>query len=88
MTTKLPYFTIGHSNRSLEEFVGILAEDEIGLVADIRKMPMSRTNPQFNKDALSEALAKVQVSYEHMAALGGLRLRRWRKQRTGNSGSH
>jgi uncharacterized protein (DUF488 family) len=73
VTTKLPYFTIGHSARSLEEFVGILAEAGIGLVADVRKMPMSRTNPQFNKDTLSAALATFQISYEHMAALGGLR---------------
>ncbi|HKD23003.1 MAG TPA: DUF488 domain-containing protein [Rhizomicrobium sp.] len=73
MNTTLPYFTIGHSNRSLEEFIGILAEAGIGLVADVRKMPMSRSNPQFNKDALSEALAASKVSYEHMAALGGLR---------------
>jgi uncharacterized protein (DUF488 family) len=69
----LPYFTIGHSNRSLDEFVGTLAEAGIALVADVRKMPMSRTNPQFNKDTLSAALSSLQISYEHMAALGGLR---------------
>ena len=51
----------------------MLAEAGIELVADVRKLPMSRTNPQFNKDALAEALATFHVSYEHMAALGGLR---------------
>ena len=70
---KLPFFTIGHSNRSLEEFAELLAEADISLVADIRKAPMSRANPQFNNDALAEALAAFHVSYEHIAALGGLR---------------
>ena len=70
MTT---FFTIGHSNRSLEAFIEILAEASIELVADVRKLPMSRTNPQFNRDTLAEALATFHVSYEHMAALGGLR---------------
>jgi uncharacterized protein (DUF488 family) len=69
----LPFFTIGHSNRSLEEFAALLAAAEIGLVADVRKMPMSRANPQFNRDRLTEALAATGIGYEHMAALGGLR---------------
>jgi uncharacterized protein (DUF488 family) len=68
-----PFFTIGHSNRSLEEFVELLGSADIGLVADIRKIPRSRANPQFNQDALAEALAPVQISYEPLAALGGLR---------------
>jgi uncharacterized protein (DUF488 family) len=70
---KLPFFTIGHSNRSLEEFAGLLTGADVGLVADIRKVPRSRANPQFNEDRLPEALAAFRVSYEHMAALGGLR---------------
>jgi len=70
---KLPFFTIGHSNRSLEEFIGLLSGAEIGLVADIRTIPKSRANPQFNKDTLPGALAAFRISYEHMAALGGLR---------------
>jgi uncharacterized protein (DUF488 family) len=69
----LPFFTIGHSNRSLEAFVALLRGADIALVADIRKMPRSRANPQFNEEALREALAGVQIAYEHMAALGGLR---------------
>jgi uncharacterized protein (DUF488 family) len=69
----LPFFTIGHSNRSLEAFVELLKGAHIDLVADIRTIPGSRTNPQFNKTALPGALAAFDVSYEHMAALGGLR---------------
>jgi uncharacterized protein (DUF488 family) len=69
----LPFLTIGHSNRSLDEFVELLKGAQIDLVADIRTIPRSRTNPQFNKDALPEAMAAFDISYEHMAALGGLR---------------
>lgn len=69
----LPFFTVGHSNRSLEQFLELLSENDIGLVADIRKAPMSRANPQFNRERLAEALATVDISYEHVAALGGLR---------------
>jgi uncharacterized protein (DUF488 family) len=68
-----PFFTIGHSNRSLEAFTGLLAEAEIGLVADIRKMPVSRANPQFNGEALAGTLAGTGIRYRHIAALGGLR---------------
>jgi uncharacterized protein (DUF488 family) len=70
---RLPFFTIGHSNRSLEGFVELLREADIRLVADIRTVPRSRANPQFNKDTLPAALAAIGISYEHMAALGGLR---------------
>lgn len=69
----LPFFTIGHSNRSLDEFIELLWSAEIELLADIRKMPMSRANPQFNETTLPDALAAVQISYTHLAALGGLR---------------
>jgi len=70
---KLPFFTIGHSNRSLEQFIELLGSSDIGLVADIRTVPRSRANSQFNKDALPSALAAFQISYGHVAALGGLR---------------
>jgi uncharacterized protein (DUF488 family) len=69
----LPFFTIGHSNRDLGAFMELLGEAQIGLVADIRTVPKSRANPQFNKDTLPGALAANGISYEHMAALGGLR---------------
>lgn len=70
---KEPFFTIGHSNRTLEEFVELLNQAGIKLVADIRKIPMSRSNPQFNRDIFSEALVSFGISYEHVTALGGLR---------------
>ncbi len=69
----LPFFTIGHSNRSLEAFVTLLRDNEISLVADIRTVPRSRANPQFNKDTLPTSLAGFGISYDHIAALGGLR---------------
>ncbi len=68
-----PFFTIGHSNHSLEEFVELLTETRIELLADVRKFPMSRANPQFNEGTLPKALQPFGISYEHIAALGGLR---------------
>lgn len=68
-----PFFTIGHSNRSFEEFAELLRSAEIGLVADIRKIPRSRANPQFNQDVLGGSLAAFGISYESMGVLGGRR---------------
>ena len=70
---KLRFFTIGHSTRSLEELVELLRGPHVDRVVDIRKVPRSRSNPQFNKDTLPEALTAFDLSYEHVAALGGLR---------------
>lgn len=70
---KLPFFTIGHSNRSLDAFVELLREPGVELVVDIRKVPRSASNPQFNADTLPGALAGHAIAYEHLAALGGLR---------------
>ncbi|MCG5072340.1 DUF488 family protein [Paraburkholderia tagetis] len=69
----LPFFTIGHSNHTLDDFIGLLSGAEIGVLADVRKMPRSRTNPQFNESTLPGALAPFDIAYEHEAALGGLR---------------
>ncbi len=69
----LPFFTIGHSSRSLDEFVEMLRGPYVDRVVDIRTIPKSRANPQFNKDSLPDALAAFDISYEHVAALGGLR---------------
>lgn len=69
----LPFFTIGHSNRSLEDFVAVLTAAGIDRVVDIRTVPRSRTNPQFNKDTLPGSLKAAGISYEHLADLGGLR---------------
>lgn len=69
----LPFFTIDHSNRSLEEFLRLLKEAQVQRVVDVRKIPMSRANPNFNKDTLPGALAPFQISYKHIAELGGFR---------------
>lgn len=69
----LPFYTVGHSNRSLEDFAALLTEAGVELLVDIRTVPRSRANPQFNEDSLPNALAEFGVAYERMAALGGLR---------------
>ena len=68
-----PFFTIGHSTRTSDEFVALLAASEVALVVDVRTVPRSRTNPQYNRDTLPGTLAQHGVAYEHVAALGGLR---------------
>jgi uncharacterized protein (DUF488 family) len=68
-----PFYTIGHSTRSIPEFVDLLGAARVGLVVDVRTVPRSRTNPQFNQDVLPESLALRQIGYEHIAELGGLR---------------
>lgn len=70
---RLPFFTIGHSDRSLDVFAELLIEAGVALVVDIRKMPRSRTHPQFNDDALPASLTSFGIAYEHIVALGGLR---------------
>jgi uncharacterized protein (DUF488 family) len=55
------------------EFVDLLRESNVGLVIDVRSMPRSRTNPQFNQDILAATLAPDQIGYEHISELGGLR---------------
>lgn len=68
-------FTIGHSTRTLAEFIALLREGRIELLVDVRSVPRSRTNPQFNVDVLPEALAVAGIGYRHLPALGGLRHR-------------
>jgi uncharacterized protein (DUF488 family) len=70
-----PFFTIGHSTRSIADFSGLLRRADIQLIVDVRTVPRSRTNPQYNGDALPETLSGFGISYEHIAALGGLRAR-------------
>ncbi|MDQ2860631.1 MAG: DUF488 domain-containing protein [Pseudomonadota bacterium] len=67
------FFTIGHGTRSLPEFVDLLRESAVDTVVDVRSMPRSRTNPQFNEQTFPEGLAPWQIGYEHIAELGGLR---------------
>jgi len=69
-------FTIGHSTRPISEFVALLQQAAVDLLVDVRSIPRSRTNPQFNADALPETLLEVGISYRHLAALGGRRHRK------------
>ncbi|MEO3433173.1 DUF488 domain-containing protein [Inquilinus sp. CAU 1745] len=71
-----PFFTIGHSTRPTPEFVDLLRPSGIRTVVDVRTMPRSRTNPQFNFDVLPESLRPFQIGYCHVRKLGGLRARR------------
>jgi len=65
--------TIGHSTRTLEEFIRLLQAHAVTRVVDVRTVPRSWHNPQFNKDSLPRSLKKVGVKYVHMPGLGGLR---------------
>ena len=65
--------TIGHSTRTIEEFIGLLQAHAVSRVVDVRTVPRSRHNPQFNKDSLPDSLKKVGLGYVHMPGLGGLR---------------
>lgn len=69
----LPFFTVGHSTRTVPEFADLLRVGEVEVVVDIRKLPGSRRNPQYNETALKEEMAEYQIGYHRIAALGGLR---------------
>jgi uncharacterized protein (DUF488 family) len=71
--TPLVVLTIGHSTRSIEEFIRLLKAHGVRRVIDVRKIPRSRHNPQFNRDTLSSALRRARIHYRHMPGLGGLR---------------
>jgi uncharacterized protein (DUF488 family) len=70
------FFTIGHSTRSVAELIALLREAGVTLLVDVRTLPRSRANPQFNLDSLPGELRAAGIDYEHLAALGGLRGRR------------
>jgi uncharacterized protein (DUF488 family) len=66
-------FALGHSTRPIEELVGLLRAAGVVTVADVRTIPRSRANPQFEQGALSRALARAGIGYAHLPLLGGLR---------------
>jgi uncharacterized protein (DUF488 family) len=68
-----PFFTIGHSTRPIDLFVDLLRRAEVRLVVDVRTVPRSRINSQYNRDVMTDSLSTFQIGYEHIAALGGLR---------------
>ena len=73
MRSKPPVFTIGHSTRSIPQFAEILLEAGVQLVVDVRTVPRSRTNPQYNADVLPDELEPFGIGYRRVAELGGLR---------------
>jgi uncharacterized protein (DUF488 family) len=66
-------WTIGHSTRTFDELVGLLAAWRIEALADVRTVPRSRRHPQFNTDALAATLPERGIKYVHMPELGGFR---------------
>lgn len=71
---KVPHIlTIGHSTRPIEEFIRLLQAHGVTRVVDVRTIPRSRHNPQFNRDTLPLSLAAAGIGYIHLAELGGLR---------------
>src|SRR3990172_3772048 len=65
--------TVGHSTRPIEVFIELLKSFEITHLVDVRTIPRSRRNPQFNKESLPEPLGAVSIAYTHIPGLGGLR---------------
>jgi uncharacterized protein (DUF488 family) len=65
--------TIGHSTRPFDEFLALLQDHRVMLLADVRTVPRSRHNPQYDRDTLARALEAVGLAYRHMPGLGGLR---------------
>jgi len=66
-------WTIGHSTRPIEDFIGLLLTRGIQSLADVRTIPFSRRNPQFHQEVLAQSLREAGLQYRHMPALGGRR---------------
>lgn len=75
--------TIGHSTRPIDAFIALLRNNGIVRVLDVRTVPQSRYNPQFNRDALPTSLEAAQIAYTYLPGLGGLRRARADSQNTG-----
>ncbi len=72
-TTSPLVLTVGHSTRAIEDFIRLLQAHGVSCVADVRTIPRSRHNPQFNEESLPKSLRKAGIGYVHLAGLGGLR---------------
>jgi uncharacterized protein (DUF488 family) len=66
-------YTVGHSTRPIDEFINMLTAHGVKQLVDVRTMPRSRTNPQFNIDVLPQSLSEAGITYSHIKNLGGLR---------------
>ena len=73
LSAKLTVLTIGHSTRTVEEFLSILKAHRVQRLVDVRSIPKSRRVPQFNSDALAASLREQGIEYVHLKSLGGLR---------------
>jgi uncharacterized protein (DUF488 family) len=65
--------TIGHSTRLIEAFIDLLETHGVRMIVDVRTVPRSRHNPQFNLETIPETLKSARIGYRHMPGLGGLR---------------
>jgi uncharacterized protein (DUF488 family) len=81
--SQLLIYTVGHSTHSLDDFVGLLRAYGIERLVDVRTIPRSRHNPQFNFDTLGRFLRNRRIGYRHMKELGGLRHARADSPNTG-----
>ncbi len=73
--SEITLYTVGHSNRSAEEFVGLLLKNGVEVLVDIRKLPGSNKYPHFNRDELAGSLARAGIRYAYLKELGGRRRR-------------
>jgi uncharacterized protein (DUF488 family) len=73
MTAPSIIYTVGHSTRSIDAFIGLLASCGVTCLADVRTVPRSRRNPQFGAEALAQSLADADIEYRPFPALGGFR---------------
>ncbi len=80
---RLVVLTVGHSNRTLEAFLELLRAHGVGRVVDVRTIPRSLHNPQFNRETLPAKLRAASIGYVHLAKLGGLRRARRDSPNTG-----
>lgn len=71
--TPFTIFTVGHSTRPIDEFLALLQGHGVRRLVDVRTVPRSRHNPQFNADALTASLGRAGIAYLHLPGLGGLR---------------
>jgi uncharacterized protein (DUF488 family) len=69
--------TVGHSTRPLEEFIALLKTHAVTSIIDVRTVPRSRHNPQFNRDSFQVALEAAGIGYVHVAGLGAFATRIW-----------
>lgn len=76
-------YTIGHSNHPIGTFIGMLTAQDVKVIADVRTLPGSRHNPQYNKEVLIASLQEQGIAYRHLPGLGGLRHARKDSPNTG-----